>query len=148
MRRLYRILLHLYPEAYRSDFSNEMLTVFECLLDEQADRGVLARVRFGSAEFGGLLLGACVQRLGSRPALVLKSTNMPVAAKQPNCHSNLDEIAEAEQRVRFHLSQTIECIATHKFSGARFHSGEEGQARERLRLLQTFTRREAEEGRP
>jgi hypothetical protein len=136
MRRLYRILLLFYPEAYRNDLSQEMLAVFERLLGEQANRGTFARFRFAMREIAGLVFGFSVQRLRPRPAFVAKSLGLLADAEALNRPSNLNEIAEAEECVRFHLVQVIECIANHRFEGARFHAREEERARERLSLLQ------------
>ena len=119
--RLYRTVLRLYPEHYRSELAVEMLTTFERLLAERRRQGAIAALRFLGRELGGLLAGACRERMRCVPV------SQPAA--------DPDSVEEAQQAVRFHLAQTVDCIAHHRFARARFHAAEEDRARERLRTL-------------
>lgn len=63
MRSVYRRLLYLYPHAFRSEFGDEMTSLFaEMLTDE---RGFAARSLFLLREIAGLLKGAVHERLCS-----------------------------------------------------------------------------------
>ena len=123
-----------------------MLTTFEDLRREKANCRSIWQIVFLLREIGGLLRGVCAEQfrfaVGSR-------RNLPVAVgAEPgvNDGSNRSEIAELEERVRFHLSQTVDCIANHRFEGARIHAAEEDQARARLLVLQASSHLQANGG--
>jgi hypothetical protein len=146
MKRLFQVMLRLYPKSFRSRFSREMLTTFEDLRREKANCRSIWQIVFLLREIGGLLRGVCAEQfrfaVGSRQ-------NLPVAVGAEsgvNDGSNRSEIAELEERVRFHLSQTVDCIANHRFEGARIHAAEEDRARARLLVLQASIHRQANEG--
>jgi len=46
MRRLYQLLLQLYPARIRSEFAGEMIEVFDEAAAEERRRGPIAYVRF------------------------------------------------------------------------------------------------------
>ena len=58
MRKVYLLLLHLYPREQRLRFSAEMLEVFTRACQEHRERGWLACTRFAIREFAGLVAGA------------------------------------------------------------------------------------------
>ncbi|MFL6448865.1 MAG: hypothetical protein ACJ746_14430 [Bryobacteraceae bacterium] len=125
MMRVYRSLLRLYPESFRSGFGEEILTTLARLEAERASDGWMDRIVSSGREIAGLLGGSIVERFRVRSS----RCQMPAIA------SDSDEIAAVEQSIRFHLEQTIDCIAHHRFDGARFHAREEDRARQRLRIL-------------
>ncbi len=126
MKHVFRMLLRFYPKSFRDAFSEEMLATFERVQGEEAEHHVTRRILFLLRELWGLLAGIWVEQapLGSLP-----SSPLP----------RLNEVAQEEERVQFHLAQTIDCIANHRFAGARFHAAEEDRARERLRALRAFS---------
>jgi hypothetical protein len=129
------MLLWLYPTSFRSEFFHEMLTTLENGHRERINSGLIPRMLFLLREVAGLLRGAYIEQLSS----VRFATKYLVVARPGsgvNDSSNPNEIAELEQRIRFHLSQTVHCIANHGFEGARFHAAEEDRARARLLALQ------------
>jgi hypothetical protein len=130
MMRVYRALLRFYPESFRSAFTEEILATLARVEGDRAKAGSLDRVLSFGREIAGLLAGIFVERLG----LGRSRRQMPAIA------SGTDDIAEVEQSVRFHLAQTIDCIAHHKFEGARFHAREEDRARQRLKELHELLR--------
>jgi hypothetical protein len=116
---IYRALLRLYPKSFRSSFGAEILGTLSRLEADRATGGRTRGVISSGVEIAGLLAGSCVERFRLR-------RSEPVR----------DAIAEAEASVRFHLAQTVDCIAHHRFEGARFHAREEARARERVSTLQ------------
>lgn len=130
MMWIYRALLRCYPEWFRSAFGDEILATVARVEADRAHCGKLTQIVSAVAEVSGLVAGILVERFRSRdsatalPALA-SATQQPVP----------DEIAELEESIRFHLAQTLDCIAHHRFAGARFHTREEEQDRERLRNL-------------
>ena len=122
MRLVFRMLLRFYPKSFREAFSEEMLATLERVRREEAGHGVMRRIPFLLREVLGLLAG-----IGAEQAPLGHFPSSPVFP--------LSEIAQEEERVQFHLAQTIDCIANHRFTGARFHAAEEDRARERLRVL-------------
>jgi hypothetical protein len=120
---VYRALLRLYPRSFRSSFGAEILATLSRLEADRATAGRTRRVVSSGVEIAGLLAGIFVERFRLR-------RSEPVR----------DAIAEAEASVRFHLAQTVDCIAHHRFEGARFHAREEARARERLSTLQHSSR--------
>jgi hypothetical protein len=139
MMRLYRALLRFYPERFRSVFRDEILATLAQVHAEKADCGRLTRILAFVREMSGLLAGIFVERCRVRRSAI----EIPVtasAASLPTPKSIEEEIAEAEQSIQFHLAKTIECIAHHRFEGARFHAREEDEFRQRLRSLQHLSR--------
>lgn len=63
MLSLYRWLLRLYPPAYRTEFGEEMLTVFLEAKSEALQKSLAARMAFCASEFGGVICGALEEHL-------------------------------------------------------------------------------------
>lgn len=63
MLTLYRLLLYLYPLAYRSEFGEEMFSVFHALHSDTGEKGVLVRAQFCAHEIAGLLGNALWERV-------------------------------------------------------------------------------------
>lgn len=130
MRQVFKALLLLYPKSFRKDFCQEMLATFECVHAEHRV-GLVCRFLFIARELAGLIGGICSEhvRFGRWPY------RAGLVAASPSLPSRLGEIADLEGRIQFHALQAIDCIATHKFEGARFHAAEEERIRARLRML-------------
>src|SRR4051794_32137612 len=142
MLKIYRALLRLYPKSFRSAFEGEITATLARVESDRANRGPIDRILLSGRELAGLLIGVVVQRLG----LARCGAEIPAVAAGSACgtqNSDLDEIAEVERSIRFHLAKTIDCIAHHRFEGARLHAREEARAREQLIELR---RREADRG--
>jgi len=58
MKRVYRILLRLYPRDYRLMFARAMRHTFEIAAEERRTLGRMAYFRFAAMEIAGLLQGA------------------------------------------------------------------------------------------
>jgi hypothetical protein len=65
MIAIYRSLLHLYPAAYREEYANEMMTVFDEVEAEMENKSTLARALSLARETGGLLRGAMRENVRS-----------------------------------------------------------------------------------
>jgi len=133
--RIYRTLLRFYPKSFRSSFGEEILATLSQVEADRASGPVARRIVSSSLEIAGLLAGVfvqrfCVRRSGAPWPHIGSGSGSTVHAPA------LDAIAEAEATARFHLAQTIDCIAHHRFEGARFHAKEEAAARQRLSTLQ------------
>jgi len=63
MLAFYRTLLHLYPAAYRCEFSDEMMDVLLEVQVENRNKGVLALFFSGARETSGLLFGAAREHI-------------------------------------------------------------------------------------
>ncbi|HTS51347.1 MAG TPA: hypothetical protein VMH05_25545 [Bryobacteraceae bacterium] len=151
LKAVYRALLRLFPEDYRSFFEAEMLDAFGRASEEQRARGLIAYGRFVCTELAGLVLSAPLEwiaktttsssiRARSLPDLrLMRPAGVPrevwFASARTMSAAVPDEIAEAERRVEFCLRRMECAIATHDFQGARFYSNEDLKARENLRLL-------------
>lgn len=135
MIRLYRTMLRFYPKSFRSSFGEEILATLRRLDADRASSGRVPRICFSAVEVAGLLVGVFVQRF--RLTRSNLGSQAPASVSEPGMHKAItDPIAEAEASVRFHLAQTVDCIAHHRFDGARFHAQEEARARQRLSALQ------------
>lgn len=132
---IYRALLRFYPKGFRSSFGEEILATLCRLEADRASGGRVGRIFSSAVEIAGLLIGMFVQRFRLRRSNA--GSHAPVSASGPGIHQPAtDPIAEAEASVRFHLAQTVDCIAHHRFDGARLHAREEARARQRLSALQ------------
>lgn len=135
MIRIYRILLRFYPKSFRSCFGEEILATLSQVEAERATGGLARRIVSSSLEVAALLAGIFVERFCVRRSGVAwrhVGSGSPSTVHAPASGA----IAEAEATVRFHLARTIDCIAHHRFEGARFHAREEAAARQRLSTLQ------------
>lgn len=63
MLALYRVILRLYPAAYRCEFAHEMLGVLSEVQTKNRRKGKLALLFSGTRETGGLVLGAVREHL-------------------------------------------------------------------------------------
>lgn len=137
MKRLFEILLQLYPAGQRELFGTEMLRVFERAAEDHRARGRLAFARFAVAEAIGLLGGAAGARPRSRPgarAIDLRKMRPPAVTKAAYVTA-LDEVLAAEHSVAVNLRLMQDAIARREFVQARFFSDEERSARQVLRLV-------------
>jgi hypothetical protein len=79
---VYRLLLYLYPPAHRSEFGDEMLTVFRATQTEVWKKDTLMRSRFCAREIKGLVAGALWEQaraicgLDRSPLLFSRRLNM------------------------------------------------------------------------
>lgn len=134
MMRVYRVLLRLYPKSFRSAFEGEIAATLARVESEWADGGTIRRILLSGREILGLLAGMVVQH--SRAGRSGEELPAVAAASVFSTQgSDLDEIAEIERSIRFHRNKTIDCIANHKFEGARLHAREEERARAQLMKL-------------
>ncbi|MBZ5578274.1 MAG: hypothetical protein LAP40_17055 [Acidobacteriia bacterium] len=134
MRRVYELLLRLYPAAYRELFGEEMPRVFE---QAAAERRGMALARFAAGEWMGLAAGAAaawIDRWKTDPALDLTKMR-PVDVTRESYVSALDEVIEAQKAVDFHLRRMQAAISRHDFVEARLSSDQDRRARENLRLV-------------
>lgn len=74
MLSLYRVLLRLYPAAYRAEYGDEMLTVLSEVYEATSQSEVLKRLGRGAYEAVGLLRGALEEHfwalIGSYPIAI------------------------------------------------------------------------------
>ena len=132
MRRIYMVLLSLYPRDYVASFGSEMLSTAELLAEEHRGHGRVAFVRFATTEMIGLIAGAAVEWMAKF------RTNRPIAGVCVNRSGRsmpADEVLESQRRIAFLIKGMEHAIANHDFSRARDYSYQERQQRERLRLL-------------
>lgn len=136
MRRIFRILLRLYPAGHQELLGEEMLCVFEQAAEEQRRRGRLAFVRFALAEVISLVWEAAAARRlqNTGDALDLRKMRPPEVSHQQYVTA-IDEVLAARQLVAVNLARMQDAIACHEFVKARFYSDEERKARERLRVI-------------
>lgn len=122
-RRVFRLLLLLYPPAYRAQFGSEMIELFELRMMASDNRGgVLA------SEMAGLLAGA-IREWFDPPAEVrhvvadLDGRYLPKA------------VVTARLRVDDAVQKMVHAISHHQFEQARRLAIEERTERENLRRL-------------
>jgi hypothetical protein len=132
---LYRFLLRLYPANFQSAFAAEMMAALARLRADKAHCGTMRRTVFSLREVVGLLAGIFVQRFRLRASLKRVPVVDSVSAISTKGIAH-DDIGEAEESIRFHSGKTIDCIAHHRFEGARIHARAEELAQERLQALQ------------
>jgi hypothetical protein len=63
VRRLYQMLLRLYPREHRAEFGDEMLSVFAQAAADRRTQGWFVCVRFLFYESSGALVSACAEWL-------------------------------------------------------------------------------------
>jgi hypothetical protein len=98
-----------------------MLAVFEEAAEERRVRGRTVFIRFASAEFLSLLIGAATEWMAKSP----RQRPLPV-----------DEVTQTQRHIEVVLKAMDYAIANHQFVKARFLAEAERSAREKLRLLQ------------
>jgi hypothetical protein len=124
MGRIFRALVHLYPQAHRDLLGAEMQAVFERGARENRDLGPVAYVCFLLTELVGFVSGAVRARLSAPPI-----NAEPVASGLP------EEVLEAQNRVAVTLNRLLFAISHHQFVQARKYSDEERNARQELRRV-------------
>ena len=117
MRRLYSILLRLYPAEYRALFEPEMLMLLEEASAEQRGRGRAAFFWFSLRELGGLACGSGVEWI----------------ARCGQSSRYLESVPCGAERVEFLIKRMEYAIAHHEFAKARYYAEEERREREKLR---------------
>jgi hypothetical protein len=131
LRRIYMVLLGLYPRDYVASFGAEMLSTSEMLAEEHRGRGRAAFVRFAMAELIGLIVGAAVEWM----AKFRTNRSVAGACVDRSGRSMPDEVLESQRRIAFLIKGMEHAIANHDFPRARNYSYQERQEREKLRLL-------------
>ncbi len=137
MKRLYALILRLYPRDYRDLFGPEVLNVFVEAADEHRQRGLTQRIRFFIIEFSGAIMSAArhwIDRLPCNRALHSET----VGATRSQLFTSAQT---AQNQVDVNVRRMMHAIANHDFVGARNWSYEEKKARaelERLRDLYGF----------
>lgn len=136
MKRLFAMLLRLYPVGHRELLGEEMLQVFEQAAREHRGRGRLAFARFAVAEVIGLMWEAAAAWRWHAPedAIDLRKMRPPEVSKQQYVTA-IDEVLAAQRLVAANLRHMQDAIGRHEFVKARFYSDEERRAREHLRFI-------------
>lgn len=127
MKRAYELLLILYPQAHRAEFSDEMRQVFEAAAAERREQGRASYLGFALAETLGLIAGA------ARAWLTPERAAQMAVAKYRHLPR---EVAEAQQCVDDNIARMVHAIANHQFEKARDFSNLEREARANLRMVQ------------
>ncbi len=122
LAHLYRGLLFLYPADFRSQFSEEMVSVFQQRVDECPET-----LNFLTREFSSIAKGACNVWLAK--ILTVNGNPSPSEAADATC-SPLT-IAEVNSQRQTAIRMMVASIARHDFLNARRYSNEET----RLKLL-------------
>ena len=136
MRRIYELLLRLYPLEIHATFAAEMSTVFELAAEDRRAQGRLAYIRFVFAELSGLATGVFRVRLG-RPAASLDLRKMrPPGVSRETYTAALDEVIEARRRVQFNQHRLQEALFREEFVKANLYSEEDRKARRNLLVVQ------------
>lgn len=133
--RAYEVLLRLYPRDHRALFAGEMLVAFQTGAEERQGQGSQAYLRFVFSELASLLAGAVAEWIAKGTTdSTIRGRCLPDRLKMrpPGVPW---EVHYGEARAEFLVERTIYAISHHDFPGARRYSGEERQAREKLRLL-------------
>jgi len=138
MKRIYKILLRLYPRDHRARFAAEMFHAFEQAMDDRREQRWPVWVCFAFWEWVGLLMGAATEwiwRFASRSPMRECRPALSGTGPEADCSSVPKEVAEAQKRVDLLVSRIVHAIANHDFAGARSYSYEEDVQRESLRVL-------------
>jgi hypothetical protein len=122
---LYRGLLFLYPEAFRNQFSEEMISVFQ---RRAGDRP--GTFNFFVSEFSSIAKGACIMWL----AKILTRNPSPSEAADATCTPVT--IAELNSQRQTAIRKMVASIARHDFLNARRYSYEEARLKRILRDLE------------
>jgi hypothetical protein len=108
MRRVYLILLRLYPAEYRALFESEMLTLIEEASAEQRGRGRAAFFWFSLRELVGLVCGGGFEWI----------------ARCGRSRAYLDCVPCGADRVEFLIRRMEYAIAHHQFERSRYYAEE------------------------
>lgn len=135
MKRIYGLLLLLYPREIRTPFAPEMSAVFAQLAEDRRAQGWAVFTSFVVGEVIGLLRGAAAAHRDLRqPVLDLRRMRPPGVSREVYCAA-LDEIITAQRQADFTLSRMQQALARNDFVRARFYSDEDRRARENLRMV-------------
>jgi hypothetical protein len=133
MRRIYELLLRLYPPEVRTPLGPEMSAVFAEMARDRRAQGWIPFVRFLVAECAGLLRGAATaHRAAHRPELDLRMMRPPGVSRQAYIAA-VDDLVAAQRTVDVNLGRMQQAIARSDFVKARFYSDEDRKARANLR---------------
>jgi hypothetical protein len=125
---LYRGLLLLYPGDFRSQYSEEMISVFQQRAGERPETfGFLLR------EFSSIAKGACIMWL----AKILTRNSSPSEAE--NATGTPLTIAELTSQRQTAIQKMVASIARHNFVDARRYSYEEVRLKRMLCDLENRT---------
>jgi len=127
---LYRGLLFLYPVAFRDQFSEEMVSVFQQRAGERP--GMFS---FFAREFFSIAKGACTMWL----AKILTVNSNPPPSEAADATSSPVTIAEINSRRQTAIRMTVASIAQHDFLNARRYSYEETRLKLVLHDLESET---------
>ena len=124
---LYRGLLFLYPVAFRDQFSEEMVSVFQQRAGERP-----GTLNFFVREFSSIAKGACIMWV-AKSLTVDRNPPLPAAA-DPTCTPVT--IAEINSQRQTAIRKMVASIAKHDFLNARRYSNEEIRLKLVLRDLE------------
>jgi hypothetical protein len=122
---LYRGLLFLYPEDFRNQFSEEMISVFQQRASERP-----GTFDFFVGELSSIAKGACIMWL----AKILTVNSSPSVAEDVTCTPVT--IAELNNQRQTAIRKMVASIAKHDFLNARRYSYEEVRLERILRSLE------------
>jgi hypothetical protein len=129
---LYRGLLLLYPTAFRKQFSEEMLCVFEQRASERFANRRYVSVDFVLAEFFSVMKGAYTMWLEKIP-LIDPHPSRTEAVASPDAPATIADLKSQRETA---IQKMVASIATHDFVHARQYSYEETRLNKLLRRLQ------------
>ena len=119
MRRLWSLLLRLYPAEYRAVFSQEIEAVLGRRAEDARQRRGAVRLAFGVRETLGLLRG-----LGAEWMLKFTTAETYMSGAQR-------ATLEPEARLQILCRRIEHAIAHHDFAAARLYAAEEKKEREK-----------------
>jgi hypothetical protein len=128
---LYRGLLFLYPVAFRAQFSEEMVSVFQQRAGERP--GIFS---FFAREFFSIAKGACTMWL----AKILTVNSNPPPSEAADATYSPVNIAEINSRRLTAIRMMVASIAKHDFLNARRYSYEESRLKRALYDLESPSR--------
>jgi len=135
MRRIYGLLLSLYPPEVRTSFAPEMSDVFAQVAADRRREGWFPFAAFVFGELIGLLTGAAAAHRAGRQAVLDLRMMRPPGVPREAYGTALDELIAAQRLVDFNLGRMQQAIARHDFVKARFYSDEDRKARANLRIV-------------
>ncbi len=146
-KKIYEVLLGLYPRDYREHFAAEMLAAFEEAFEDRRRQG-RPRARFVAAELAGLVMGACFEWIAKITTdvsvrgrvvpdrLLMRPPGVSWEAHYgPSSSMIPEEVRAAEQHVDLLVQRMVYAISHHDFERAREYSNQEREARENARVL-------------
>lgn len=127
---LYRSMLLLYPAAFRDQFSEEMVSVFQQRAGERP-----GALNFFVREFFSIGKGACTMWL----AKILTLNRNPPPSEAADAICTPVTITEIKSQRQTAIRMMVASIARHDFPNARRYSNEETRLKLVLRDLETET---------